>query len=206
MKKEKQVIQAEFIASFTNYNAMSHSGNPEYAFTGRSNVGKSSLINMLTGRKDLAMTSAKPGKTKLMNLFLINNQWNLMDLPGFGYAKVSKTDRKEWTKKIMEYIRYRKNLVNIFVLVDINIPPQKTDIDFINYLGGFEIPFSVVFTKCDRSTKNILNKNASVFKKELLKNWDELPLFFFSSAVTKDGKEEILDYIFNINKETTIVL
>jgi GTP-binding protein len=202
MKSKYIITSAEFVISYANYSSISNSANPEYAFTGRSNVGKSSLINMLTGRTHLAHTSATPGKTRLFNLFLVNKDWNLMDLPGFGYAKVSKSERKEWNKFIMEYLQNRKNLVSVFVLVDINIPPQETDISFINFLGENGIPFSVVFTKCDRSKKNALQKNITLFSNELYKYWEELPRIFKTSAITQEGKDELLEYIFVTNEET----
>lgn len=199
MKKQPQIVTAEFIGSFPAYHMAGHTENPEYAFTGRSNVGKSSLINLLTGRVKLALTSSTPGKTKLLNLFLINKKWNLMDLPGMGYAKVSKTERTSWDKTIHEYFLNRKNLVNVFLLIDSNIPPQRIDIDLTSYLGENGIPFSIVFTKCDKPKKMELSKNISEFKKELLKNWEKLPPIFQTSAVSKEGRDELLEYIFRIN-------
>lgn len=205
MKEKQQIITAEFIASYPEYALAGHTENPEYAFTGRSNVGKSSLINLITGRTNLALTSGTPGKTRLLNLFLINKTWNLMDLPGMGYAKVSKSERKTWEKTIRSYILNRKNLVNVFVLIDSNIPPQEIDLEFIEFLGENLVPFSVVFTKCDRMKKMALSSNIMLFKKELLKNWEELPPIFLTSSVTKEGRDEIVDYIFKTNSQVTIV-
>jgi len=201
MTEKKIIISAEFVSSFREPATIPLSVKPEYAFTGRSNVGKSSLINMLTGRTHLAKISVKPGKTRLFNLFEINKSWNLMDMPGLGYAKVSKSDRKEWSKTIPEYLLERKNLVNVFVLVDVNIPPQAIDLNFINLLGESRIPFSIVFTKCDRSKLHQVNKNIASFSKELLKTWEELPKFFKTSATTKEGREELISYIIQVNEE-----
>ncbi len=175
--------------------------HPEYAYIGRSNVGKSSLINMLCARKELALVSKKPGKTRAINLFVINDSWNLVDLPGYGYAKVSKTERKKWNKSLVDYFRLRRSLVNIFVLVDANIPPQAIDIDFINYLGENGMPFSIVFTKIDKSSKSRIEENILDFKTELNKFWEELPPIFQTSAKTGSGREEILEYIFKLNQE-----
>ncbi len=173
---------------------------PEYAFIGRSNVGKSSMINMLTGKKNLAKTSSTPGKTRLINHFLVNDDWYLVDLPGLGFAKISKKEKEHWFKMIQDYLIKRKNLLNTFILVDSRLTPQKTDIDFINFLGEHEIPFSIVFTKADKNTKNELKKNIDQFHKELKKYWDELPIMFTTSSEKKIGKEEILKFIEDTNQ------
>ncbi|NNF02499.1 MAG: YihA family ribosome biogenesis GTP-binding protein [Bacteroidia bacterium] len=167
----------------------------EFAFIGRSNVGKSSLINMLTGNKGLAKTSGKPGKTRHINHFLINESWYLVDMPGYGYAKVSQKEREIWFEKSIEYFMNRKNLITTFVLVDSRIPPQKIDIDLINKLGNSGLPFCIIYTKCDQVKNNKLAKNKQLFDKELLETWEELPKHINSSASTAVGKEEILEYI-----------
>lgn len=174
---------------------------PEYAFIGRSNVGKSSLINMLVDHKKLAKVSSKPGKTKLINHFLINSEWYLADLPGYGYAKVSKGDKKQFFEIINEYILERENLVNLFVLIDSRHPPQKIDIEFMEWLGENGIPFSMVFTKIDKLTSNNLNKNIKFYNKKMLEYWEELPVSFTSSAVKGTGREQLLGYIESINSK-----
>lgn len=171
----------------------------EYAFIGRSNVGKSSLINNLTNIKGLAMTSSKPGKTLLINYFLINEEWNLVDLPGYGYAKVSKDIRKNIEIMIKNYIMQREQLTNLFVLIDSRLEPQKIDLEFISWLGEMGIPFCIVFTKADKLTNNGLKVNIENYKTKLLENWETLPPIFISSAETGLGKDEILDYIEHIN-------
>lgn len=172
---------------------------PEYAFIGRSNVGKSSLINMLCNNKGLAKTSSTPGKTQLINHFLINENWFLCDLPGYGYAKVSKMDREKWGKMIKQYLHNRENLMNTFVLLDSRIKPMQIDIDFMLELGENEIPFSIIFTKSDKLKVNELAKNIAVYKKEILMHWEELPPYFITSSEKKKGKEEVLEYIDEIN-------
>lgn len=167
----------------------------EFAFIGRSNVGKSSLINMLTGYKKLAKTSSKPGKTRLINHFLINEQWYLVDMPGYGFAKVSQKERKAWLERSMEYFNKRENLINTFVLIDIRIPPQKIDLDLLIELGSNGVPFSIVFTKSDQITKNKLNANRKLIETELNKSWEDLPPLFTTSATTETGKVELLQYI-----------
>ena len=172
---------------------------PEYAFIGRSNVGKSSLINMLCDNKGLAKTSSTPGKTQLINHFLINDNWLLCDLPGYGYAKVSKTDRENWRKMIRQYLFNRENLMNVFVLLDSRIKPQKIDIDFMLDLGENEIPFSIIYTKTDKLKPKELTKNLKTYKEELYIHWEELPLQFTTSSVRKNGKEDLLAYIEKVN-------
>jgi GTP-binding protein len=173
---------------------------PEYAFIGRSNVGKSSLINMLTGRKQLAKTSANPGKTQLINHFLINGQWYLVDLPGYGYAKVSWSERVKWQKMIRDYMLKRENLMTVFVLVDVRHEPQKQDIEFVNWLGGNRIPFSIVFTKCDKVSKQQVVRSVEHYKRTLRETWEELPNLFLSSSEIRTGRDEILFHIEESNK------
>ena len=190
-----QIKSAEFVISNSNYTKCPEPNKAEFAFIGRSNVGKSSLINMLVNKKDLAKTSSKPGKTQLINHFEINNEWFLVDLPGYGYAVTSKSNRASWGKMITNYLTKRKNLISVFVLIDSRIPPQKIDLDFINFLGEKEIPFSIVFTKIDKQGVNITSKKVDQFNKSLQKDWVELPKNFLSSSISKAGKEEILKEI-----------
>lgn len=173
---------------------------PEYAFIGRSNVGKSSLINMLTVTKGLAKTSSTPGKTKLINHFLINDQWYLVDLPGYGYAKASKADKKSWQSLSLKYFSNRTNLMTIFVLVDSRIKPQKIDIEFINWLGNNQVPFVIVFTKSDKVSFGQASNTMEELKNILSTTWEELPKTIISSSKNKLGREEILDFIENTNK------
>jgi len=192
---------AEFVISNTDYRKCPEDGKPEYAFIGRSNVGKSSLINMITGHKKLAKTSGKPGKTQLINHFVINDQWYLVDLPGYGFAKASKTSRYQWEKFIAEYLTNRKTLTNVFVLLDSRLEPQKIDLEFMNWCGEKEIPFAMVFTKVDKLSSSALQKNLAKYKKEMLKYWDEIPPVFTTSSESGFGKEKLLNYIDFINKE-----
>lgn len=173
---------------------------PEYAFIGRSNVGKSSLINALMNRKDLAKTSQTPGKTQLINHFLVNDSWYLTDLPGYGYARVSKVQRKDFEKLITNYILNRKNLVNLFVLIDVRHSPQKVDVDFIEWCGENSIPFSIVFTKADKLKPNAALKNIEHYKTELLKKWENLPEIYLTSAEKKEGTENLLQMIAQTNE------
>jgi GTP-binding protein len=195
-----KIIQAEFVKSSTSVEKCPEPALPEYAFIGRSNVGKSSLINMLTGRKALAKTSSTPGKTQLLNHFLINKKWYIADLPGYGFAKVSKEAKAKWDKMIRQYLLKRENLVNVFALIDTRLEPQKIDLDFINWLGIKEIPFSILFTKADNLSKAQALKNTAAFKKEMLKTWAALPPLFITSAVKKTGREEVLAFIDEVNK------
>ena len=175
---------------------------PEYAFIGRSNVGKSSLINMLTGRKNLAKTSGRPGKTQLINHFRINNNWFLVDLPGYGYARVSKKDKKTFQKYITDYFSKRKQLISAFVLIDIRHEPQEIDLRFMEWLGTNSIPFSIVFTKADKlSTKACSDHVESYLNKMLEESWEEVPNHFITSSLKNTGREELLSYIAEINKE-----
>jgi GTP-binding protein len=172
---------------------------PEYAFIGRSNVGKSSLINMLANNKSIAKTSSKPGKTQTINHFLVNNAWYLVDLPGYGYAKISKTIREKWVKMIRDYLVLRENLQLIFVLIDARLEPQKIDLEFINSLGEKQAPFALVFTKSDKLSAAKVSQNVEAFKLAMLETWEELPPIFVSSAITGKGREDILEYIDTIS-------
>ena len=174
---------------------------PEYAFIGRSNVGKSSLINMLANNKSIAKISSKPGKTQTINHFLVNNAWYLVDLPGYGYAKISKTMREKWVKMIHDYLILRENLQTIFVLIDARLEPQKIDLEFVNSLGEKQVAFALIFTKADKLSALQVSKNVEAFKRAMLETWEELPPIFVSSAVTAQGRTEILDFIATINSE-----
>lgn len=196
-----QIKTAKFIISNTDPTKCPKSQRTEYAFVGRSNVGKSSLINMLTNHKKLAKTSGKPGKTQLINHFLINDDWYLVDLPGYGYAQVSRTQRRKWQDFVRSYIQSRDNLTCVMVLVDSRLEPQKPDMEFIEWLGVNGVPFTLIFTKSDKLTKNQKAKNIAHYKKELLKSWEELPPIFVTSAETRVGSEELLAYIDQINTE-----
>lgn len=173
---------------------------PEYAFIGRSNVGKSSLINMLTGRKSLAKVSGKPGKTRLINHFLINDNWHLVDLPGYGYAKVSKQEKKTFQKYITAYFEKRQQLVNTFILIDCRHEPQPIDLEFLEWMGTNAIPFSLVFTKADKLKPQALEKNIAEYKAKLMETWEELPPYFITSSANQTGREDILNYIQSINE------
>lgn len=201
-----QVNTAEFIISNTDHKKCPSLVLHEYAFIGRSNVGKSSLINMLTGRTKLAKISSSPGKTRLINHFLINKKWYLVDLPGYGYAKISKTERVKWTEMINQYLLNRKNLVCLFVLIDSRIPPQKIDIEFIEWLGSKKIPFVIIFTKTDKISSSEINRQKEKFSKELLKKWESLPEMFMSSSKTSYGRDDILNYIDKLNNGIDISL
>lgn len=194
------VKQVAFAGSYPSESQCPGDGKPEYAFIGRSNVGKSSLINLLTGRKNIAHTSNTPGKTQLINYFLVNGDWYLVDLPGYGYARISKAKRRQWELMIRGYLSKRPSLQCAFVLIDSNIPPQQLDIEFINWLGERGIPFVIVFTKADRLKPEELEANTALVREALLEHWNELPQQFTTSAVRKAGKEEILQFIGGINK------
>ncbi|MEX1188367.1 MAG: ribosome biogenesis GTP-binding protein YihA/YsxC [Bacteroidia bacterium] len=193
------VKSAEFVISNTQVEGCPKPTLPEYAFIGRSNVGKSSLINRITQRMKLAKTSGKPGKTQLINHFIINKDWYLVDLPGYGYAKASKDQRKEFHRLISDYISGRTNLMNLFVLVDIRLEPQKADKEFFQWLGENAVPFVIAFTKCDKLTTNQIQSNLAAYKKYLKQDWEELPQIFLSSAETGFGSEEILAFIEKTN-------
>ncbi|MEI6347226.1 MAG: ribosome biogenesis GTP-binding protein YihA/YsxC [Bacteroidota bacterium] len=194
------VASADFLQSNTDYRKCPEPTMPEYAFIGRSNVGKSSLINMLVNQKKLALTSSRPGKTQLINHFIVNKNWYLVDLPGFGFAKVSKTSREKWKKMISEYLEKRENLMVVFLLIDSRIPPQQIDLDFINMLAMMGLPFVLAFTKTDKVSKTAANQTIDAYKKLLSETWETLPQMFFTSAEKKIGRDEILDYIGTCNK------
>lgn len=194
-----EIKSAEFVISNTDVKKCPAGNLPEYAFIGRSNVGKSSLINMLTGKKGLAMTSQKPGKTLLINHFMINNKWFLVDLPGYGYAQRGKEGRENIQRIIEDYILERQQLTNLFVLIDCRHEAQKIDLEFMEWLGENGIPFSIIFTKIDKISRGRLQENLKAYQEKLLETWEELPPIFLSSSEKKDGREEILDYIDEIN-------
>ena len=194
------ITSAEFVISNSRVNKCPTTGLPEYSFIGRSNVGKSSLINMLTGRKGLAMTSQKPGKTQLINHFLINKDWYLVDLPGYGYARLSRDGRDGLRKMIEDYILERTELVCLFVLLDSRLEPQRIDLEFIEWLGEEGIPFALVFTKADKLSKGKLAANIAAYKERLLQQWEELPPLFITSSEARMGRDELLSYIDGINK------
>lgn len=196
-----KIKSAQFIVSNSEVKKIPAPLMPEYAFIGRSNVGKSSLINMITGVKGLAKTSQTPGKTQLINHFLINETWYLVDLPGYGYARASKTDLAKWDAFIKKYLRVRENLLCVFVLIDSRLEPQKKDLDFLNWLGENGVPFVLAFTKADKQSLNKTHAMVQKFKKEMLKTWEHLPECFITSAEERNGKEEILDFIAKLNEE-----
>ena len=195
------IKSAEFIVSNSDYRKCPDGDNPEFAFIGRSNVGKSSLINMLTNRKSLAMTSSKPGKTTLINHFMINNEWYLVDLPGYGYARRGKEGRDKLREIIEDYILEREQLVNLFLLVDVRHEPQQIDLEFMEWLGENGVPFSIVFTKADKISSARLKTNVEDYKAKLLESWEELPPVFVTSSEKKQGGEDILSYIGQIQSE-----
>lgn len=194
------ITQSKFVISNSKVEDCPNSKLPEYSFIGRSNVGKSSLINMLTGRKSLAKVSGKPGKTRLINHFLINDKWHLVDLPGYGYAKVSKREKKVFQKFITDYFKKRKQLVNAFVLIDSRHEPQKIDLEFMQWLGMNAIPFSIIFTKADKLKPMALEKNILHYKSVLMQTWEVLMPTFVSSSKDNTGKDDILNYIGSINQ------
>lgn len=193
------IKSAEYLISNVDWQKCPTPDKPEYAFIGRSNVGKSSLINLLTSREKLAKTSGTPGKTQLINHFLINNEWYLVDLPGYGFAKVSQGQRKAWERMIEDYLRKRPNLVNVFVLIDSRHSPQKIDIDFINQLGEWNIPFQLVFTKADKNTQLETSRNTKAFLNKLRETWQFLPASYVTSTVKKTGRDQILAFIGEMN-------
>ena len=195
-----EIKSAEFIISNTDISKCPQHTLPEYAFIGRSNVGKSSLINMLTGRKGLAMTSATPGKTLLINHFLINKEWYLVDLPGYGYAQRGQAQREKLTRIINSYILERPQLTSLFVLIDSRHEPQKIDMEFIEWLGENAVPFGIIFTKADKLGRGRLTENVKKFLDTLKEQWEELPPHFITSSLDRSGRDNVLDYIDGINK------
>lgn len=196
-----EIKKAVFSISSASLQQCPNDTKPEYAFIGRSNVGKSSLINMLTNNKKLAKTSSTPGKTLLINHFIINDEWCLVDLPGYGYAKRSKTMQQKLERMITSYILGREQLVNVFVLIDIRHEPQKIDLDFINWLGESSVPFTILFTKADKLGSVKAKSNAGAYMEKLKETWEELPPYFITSSEKKTGRDEVLDYIDKIDKE-----
>lgn len=194
------IKSADFVMSNTDVKKCPQASYPEYAFIGRSNVGKSSLINMLTNYKKLAKISTRPGKTQLINHFLINHEWYLVDLPGYGYAKTSKKLREVWAGFIKKYFLQRDNLICIFVLIDSRHEPQKIDLEFMYNLAVNQLPFAMVFTKTDKLKNNMLNKNLDTYFKKMKETWEELPPYFITSSTSKQGRFELLDYIEELNK------
>lgn len=196
-----KIKSAEFIVSNSEVAKCPKDNLPEYAFIGRSNVGKSSLINMLTDRKSLAKTSGRPGKTQLINHFIINKNWYLVDLPGYGYARVSKSSKKKFQTFITDYFEKRQQLVSAFVLVDIRHKPQPIDLEFMQYMGESEIPFGIIFTKADKLKPQAITRHVDEYCQELLKFWEELPPYFVTSASNYAGKDDVLNFIEETNEE-----
>ncbi len=196
-----KIKSAEFVVSNSEVAKCPKNNLPEYAFIGRSNVGKSSLINMLTDRKSLAKTSGRPGKTQLINHFLINGNWYLVDLPGYGYARVSKSSKKKFQKFITDYFEQRAQLVSAFVLVDIRHKPQPIDLEFMQYMGESEIPFGIIFTKADKLKPGAIDRHVNDYCEELLKTWEEVPQYFVTSSSNSIGKEDVLEFIGSTNEE-----
>lgn len=194
------ITSAKYLISSASYKNCPAPDKPEYAFIGRSNVGKSSLINMLTNQNSLAKTSAQPGKTQLINHFIINNNFYIVDLPGYGYAKISQSTRRRWEQMIENYLRKRENLINVFVLIDARHQPQKVDLEFINQLGKWQVPFTLVFTKADKEKPNVVKRNVQLFLDEMKNGeWEFLPQHFVTSAEKKTGKDELLQFISDCN-------
>ena len=200
ISKNMDIKTAEFTLSSPRESMCPKDTKPEYAFIGRSNVGKSSLINMLSRNKKLAKTSSTPGKTLLINHFLMNREWYLVDLPGYGFAKRSKTEVAKLDQMIRGYILEREQLVNVFVLVDIRLEPQKIDLEFINWLGVASIPFAIIFTKADKLSESKVKANVDAYVKTMLETWEEMPPYFITSSDNARGREEVLNYIDQVNK------
>jgi len=200
---DMEIVEAAYLISSPSVDKCPKPDRPEYAFIGRSNVGKSSLINLLTNKKELAKISSSPGKTQLINHFTVESndkkQWYLVDLPGYGYAKRSQSQRKTWQKMIEEYIKKRENLYNLFILIDSRHEPQKIDLQFVNQLGAWKIPFAIVFTKADKSTQKEVAGNVHDFLKQLTETWEELPPHFVTSAIKRTGSKQMLNFIAELN-------
>ena len=193
--------EVNYKGSYPSIGACPKTTKPEYAFIGRSNVGKSSLINMLTGRNGLARISKKPGKTQMINYFEVGYDWHLVDLPGYGYAKISKKKRREWEVMIEGYLQHRQTLACVFLLIDANVPAQKIDLEFMDWLGLKQIPFVIIYTKTDRLKPHQVQPNIEKIQKGFLEEWAELPQQFVTSSVKKEGRKEILDFIANLNQQ-----
>jgi GTP-binding protein len=192
---------ASYVMSANDRSGCPREKYPEYAFVGRSNVGKSSLINMLTGVKGLARTSSTPGKTRLLNYYMVEDMWYLVDLPGYGFAKISKAERARWEHLIHDYVLHRKSLLYTFVLIDSRIEPQKSDLAFISWMGHHQLPLCLVFTKADKISRNKVHANVAAFKQELEKDWEELPPSFVTSSIAGQGKLEMQEFIRKCNEE-----
>lgn len=203
MLDELKIHSVKFEGSFPSEKSCPRTSLPEYAFIGRSNVGKSSLINMLVERKDMAHTSKSPGKTRAINLFCVNKSWYLADLPGYGYAKVSKTERKKWQKMIEDYMMLRPNLVCTFILIDLRHELQAIDSEFIDWMGARHLPFALVFTKADKLKPNQVTANQKQIRKALLQTWEEIPTTFVTSSIKGEGREALLHYIDHLNHSVT---
>jgi len=195
-----EVKNVVFVKSSSDFAQCPNDGKPEYAFIGRSNVGKSSLINMLMNHKNLAKTSGRPGKTQLINHFLVDESWYVVDLPGYGYAKTSKSSKQEFQKLITSYLSKRENMVAVFLLIDSRLEPQKNDLEFMRWLGENQVPFCLVFTKLDKLSSNEFGKNSARYKKRILVDWEILPPIFATSAIGKIGRDEMLAYIGGLNE------
>lgn len=195
------IRKAVFLQSNTKIDKLPVANKPEYAFIGRSNVGKSSLINMLTNKRQLAKTSSTPGKTITINHFVINDEWYLVDLPGYGFAQRSKKDRASWKVMLDDYIKNRKNLISMFVLVDSRIEPQKIDLEFINHLGELQMPFTIIFTKADKINTLTLERNLQAYREKLAEEWEEIPQIIVTSSEKQIGQDDVLNYIDNLNIE-----
>src|SRR5450432_1860787 len=195
-----EINTAEYVISSPDYTKCPAPDKEEYAFIGRSNVGKSSVINMLCDNQKLAKTSGTPGKTQLINHFIINKSWYIVDLPGYGFAKVSQRDRRRWEQMIENYLRKRENLVNVFVLIDSRHEPQKIDLEFVNQLGEWQIPFALIFTKADKETQRVVAANVKAFLNAMRKEWEFLPAHFVTSAIKKLGRDKLLKFIGDMNE------
>jgi GTP-binding protein len=195
-----EINSAEYVISSPDYTKCPAPDKAEYAFIGRSNVGKSSVINMLCNNQKLAKTSGTPGKTQLINHFIINKSWYIVDLPGYGFAKVSQRDRRRWEQMIENYLRKRENLVNVFVLIDSRHEPQKIDLEFVNQLGEWQIPFALIFTKADKETQRVVAANVKAFLNAMRKEWEFLPAHFVTSAIKKLGRDKLLKFIGDMNE------
>jgi GTP-binding protein len=201
MKDELNITSIKYEGSFPNEKSCPKSALHEYAFIGRSNVGKSSLINMISDRKEIARVSKSPGKTRSVNLYCVNKSWNIADLPGYGYAKVSKTDRKRWQKMIEEYMLFRPNLVMAFVLIDLRHELQTIDKEFIDWMGARQVPFAIVYTKADKIKPPQIDNHVNIIRDELLTTWEAMPPSFITSAETRIGRDVLLQYIVDLNSE-----
>ena len=196
-----EIKEANYVASYPSVTKCPPADKPEYAFIGRSNVGKSSLINMLTNHKRLAKTSSSPGKTQMINYFDINRRWYLVDLPGYGYAKISKKKRQEWRRMIENYLLQRSSLAAACILIDSNVPPQEVDLEFLDWAGKVQLPIIIIFTKVDKSKSNRVEQNIEAFKNKMLESWEEMPQYFITSANKEQGREPILDLFDKINTD-----